>query len=112
MFDRGLIATVALIACVLAGCGEAPPDKGVRGARAAASSAGADRARIRAVVRRFNLASLAGDSGAMCALVDPAKLRYLEQIGHAVRGLHERPADPRLRARRAYQHDHLDRDHR
>jgi hypothetical protein len=33
------------------------------------------------VIRRFNKASLAGDSGAMCALVDPSKLRYLEQIG-------------------------------
>jgi hypothetical protein len=81
VFNRGLIATVALIACVLAGCGEAPPDKGVRGGRPDAGSAGADRAKIRRVIRRFNLASLAGDSGAMCALVDPAKLRYLELIG-------------------------------
>lgn len=81
MFNRGLIATVALIACVLAGCGEAPPDKGVQGGQAAAGSAGADRAQIRDVLRRFDLASLVGDSGGMCALVDPAKLRYLEQIG-------------------------------
>ena len=81
MFNRGLIATVALIGCVLAGCGEAPPDKGVQGGQAAAGSAGADRAQIRDVLRRFDLASLVGDSGGMCALVDPAKLRYLEQIG-------------------------------
>jgi hypothetical protein len=81
VFNRGLIATVALIACVLAGCGEAPPDKRVQGERAAAGSAGADRAQIRDVLRRFDLASLAGDSGGMCALVDPAKLRYLEQVG-------------------------------
>jgi hypothetical protein len=33
------------------------------------------------VIRRFNEAALTGDTGAMCALVDPAKLRYLEQIG-------------------------------
>src|SRR3954463_3780682 len=41
----------------------------------------AHRAQIRDVIGRFRAASLAGDSGAMCALVDPAKLRYLELIG-------------------------------
>jgi hypothetical protein len=33
------------------------------------------------VIDRFNQASLAGDSGRMCALVDPSRLRYLEQVG-------------------------------
>jgi hypothetical protein len=41
----------------------------------------ADRAHISAVVDRFNKASLAGDTRTMGALVDPSKLRYLEQIG-------------------------------
>src|SRR3954451_1942838 len=41
----------------------------------------AHRAQIRKVLRRFRAASLAADSRAKCALVDPAKLRYLELIG-------------------------------
>jgi hypothetical protein len=81
VFKRSLIATVALIACVVAGCGEAPADKGVRGGRPDAGSAAADRRQIRDVLRRFNVARLAGDGGRTCALVDPAKLRYLELIG-------------------------------
>ena len=35
---------------------------------------------IRGVIRRWIGASLAGDAGAMCALVDPATLSDLEQI--------------------------------
>jgi hypothetical protein len=40
-----------------------------------------DRAQISDVIRRFGAASLAGDSRALRALVDPAKVRYLEVIG-------------------------------
>jgi len=47
----------------------------------ALGTAEVDRTRIRDVIHRFNEASLAGDSDAVCALVDPAKLSYLDQIG-------------------------------
>lgn len=47
----------------------------------AGRAARAHRAEIREVINRFNQASLAGDGGGMCALVDSSKLRYLEQIG-------------------------------
>jgi hypothetical protein len=40
-----------------------------------------DGAAIRDVIRRFRSARLAADSSAQCALIDPATLRYLEQIG-------------------------------
>ena len=77
------------VALALAGCGERSgrnqrPQDGTVTTRTTApsmSATNADRAQIRDVIRRFNEASLAGDSTAMCALVDPAKLRYLEQIG-------------------------------
>jgi hypothetical protein len=34
------------------------------------------------VIRGFSRAELAGDKRAMCALVDPSKLQYLEQVGN------------------------------
>jgi hypothetical protein len=85
-----LIATSALIALAIAGCGgqrshvKQPSDAVARSrtAQPVADAGRADRANIRDVIRRFNQASLAGHSGAMCALVDPAKLQYLEQIGN------------------------------
>jgi hypothetical protein len=82
------IATMVLTALAIAGCGErshpTPASNSAERApspRAVAGTARADRADIRAVIQRFNRASLAADSRRMCALVDPAKLRYLEQIG-------------------------------
>jgi hypothetical protein len=88
VFVRSFVAALAALAVAVAvvGCG-APPESGqrpegtLRAADAADGEAAADRARIRDLIRRFNQASLAGDAGAMCALVDPAQLRYLEQIG-------------------------------
>jgi hypothetical protein len=84
-----LIATAALVALAIAGCGgqrshaQQASDSAdrSRSAPAAARAERADRAQIRDVIQRFNRASLAGDSGGMCALVDPSKLRYLEQVG-------------------------------
>jgi hypothetical protein len=84
-----LVATSALIALAFAGCGgqHSHPQQASDGAgrspaaQVVARAARADRAQIRDVIRRFNQASLAGDSGGICALVDPSKLRYLEQIG-------------------------------
>jgi hypothetical protein len=88
VFMRPFVTALAALAVAVAafGCG-APsesgqaPDGAPRAADAADGEAAADRAQIRDLIRRFNQASLAGDAGAMCALVDPAKLRYLEQIG-------------------------------
>jgi hypothetical protein len=83
-----LIATSALIALAIAGCGGQPshPKQASDGARRSAHAVGdsgrADRAEIRDVIRRFSRAELAGDSRAICALVDPSKLQYLEQIGN------------------------------
>jgi hypothetical protein len=80
-----LIATSALIALALAGCGDEHSRR-----KGASDGAGpsrtsqltrADRRQIRDVIRRFNKAALAGDTNGMCALVDPSTLRYLEQIG-------------------------------
>ena len=49
--------------------------------RTSGTRAGSDERRVRDVIRRWNTAALNGDAIAACALVDPAKLRYLEQIG-------------------------------
>jgi hypothetical protein len=84
-----LVATSALLTLAAAGCGgqrshrEQASDGAGRPAAAqvVARAAPADRAQIRDIIRRFNQASLAGDTGGMCALVDPSKLRYLDQIG-------------------------------
>jgi hypothetical protein len=83
-----LVATVALAVFAIAGCGggrsHPPASKSAersQGAQAATRAARAERAQIRDVIHRFNRASLAGDSGRMCALVDPSTLRYLELIG-------------------------------
>lgn len=82
-----LAALAALtVAVAVSGCGSrsgsvGTPGRAPRAADASDDEAATDRARIRDVIRRFNQATLAGDTGAMCALVDPAKLRYLEQIG-------------------------------
>jgi hypothetical protein len=77
-----LVLAAALTSLVIARCGgERSPHRADRSPGAAAAAATRDRAQIRDVIRRFDVASLAGDSSAMCALVDPAKLRYLEEIG-------------------------------
>lgn len=57
------------------------PERASDSAEPATSAPGADHSQIRDVIRRFNQASLAGDTSAMCSLVDPARLSYLEQIG-------------------------------
>src|SRR4051794_40094939 len=83
------ILALLLTTLAVAGCGEershraqqSHPVERTESAPAAAGVASRDGAQIRDVIRRFNRAALAGDSSAMCALVDPAKLRYLEQIG-------------------------------
>src|SRR4051794_24191451 len=83
-----LVVTSALMALAIAGYGgerphqaQASDDAEWQNVGAVSSATRADRAQIRDVIRRFNVASLAGDSGGMCALVDPSKLRYLQQIG-------------------------------
>jgi hypothetical protein len=80
---RLIAVSVALVAAVLlAGCGGHRSGL-AESAPGAGRSHGAERsdgAEIRAVIQRFNRAALAADSGAQCALIDPATLRYLEQI--------------------------------
>jgi hypothetical protein len=77
-----LALAAALTSLAIAGCGgERAAHGGDRSGGGGVAAAMRDRAQIRDVLRRFRAASLAGDSGAMCALVDPAKLRYLELIG-------------------------------
>jgi hypothetical protein len=80
-----LIATSALRALAIAGCGgprshpKQAADAAGRSAHAVGDLGRADRAEIRDVIRHFSRAEkLAGDSRAICALVDPSKLQYLE----------------------------------
>jgi hypothetical protein len=85
MHTAGAVALIGALggAVLLAGCGEQRSERAERPHGVATSRGGetADIAAIRAVIRRFNSARLAADSGAQCALIDPATLRYLEQIG-------------------------------
>jgi len=87
--SRVVVLIVALtIMPVLAACGgqgaggaDRPPrGRDPHGARTPGARGGSDERRVRDVIRRWNTASLNGDAVAACALVDPAKLRYLEQI--------------------------------
>jgi hypothetical protein len=77
---------VLAVTVLISGCGASSrsgrTSTGAAVAHATVRTAARDQARIRDLIRRFNEASLAGDSGAMCALIDPGKRRYLEQIGH------------------------------
>jgi hypothetical protein len=88
------ILTVALLALLVASCGGEPAHRAQPSNGAARSqsphktAADADRAQIRDVIRRWNEAELAGDTDAICALVDPAKLEYLEQIGQPCEALY------------------------
>jgi hypothetical protein len=77
-----LILSAVLASLAIAGCGgERSPHGGDRSRGGEGAAATRDRGQIRDVIRRFDAASLAGDRRAMCALVDPAKPRYLEVIG-------------------------------
>lgn len=86
---RSFIAVAAVaMAVAVSGCGgrsqSSQPSTSAetqRPGHEAVDSGAVERAQIRDVIRRFNQASLVGDSGAMCALVDPAKLRQLNQVG-------------------------------
>jgi hypothetical protein len=80
---RPVAVNVALVAAVvLTGCGAQRSQHAESTHRAGSKPAAerSDRAAIGDVIRRFNRASLAADGGAQCALIDPATLRYLEQI--------------------------------
>ena len=79
-----LTITPVLAACGGQGAGGADRPLGAgkpHGSRTSGTRAGSDERRVRDVIRRWNTAALNGDAIAACALVDPAKLRYLEQIG-------------------------------
>jgi hypothetical protein len=69
-------------ALLLAGCAGQRSERPERPHDLAKSRRGetSDSAAIRDVIRRFNSARLAAESSAQCALIDPATLRYLEQI--------------------------------
>ena len=63
-------------------CGDDHGGKGTRSAQGARTGGRSEADKVRDVVHAWIRASLAGDATAMCALVHPAKLQYLEQIDH------------------------------
>jgi hypothetical protein len=79
---RHVLVSAALIALALAGRdGRSHAPSASHHGGGGRGDARVDRAQIRDVIRRFDAARLAADAGASCELVDPSKLRYLEQIG-------------------------------